>query len=663
MMPTSQDEVQSSPNGETISNVTIHGKTISNVIIQISSAEDALDDVHTRYIVNMPDEDFEDANRIFFQLEQAWWFYDDFYCDNDASLPRYPSLKPFAKKMFSWSPLLQSRQSEFNALWSAFMKYKNTISTYGTILLNKECTHIVLCQTFGGKSWTVPSGKVNPGETGVLAGARETYEETGFDPNCHLGLTKKMKHEAGLSVATTGPDGLPTTTVTDEMRKQMAEEQFHSLGWYPLQEEDALTYVEAPSGKRRTCYVCHGVPMDFPFAPVCRKEIGLIQWHPISDIPKKSFAVVPFIKQLRRWIKRQTKSSKRSRTPNHTPQKERNQKNTSEFAGADSKPRSNSEGCSIGSGTKNKPDPNSSVKKKKKKKTANDVDTGSYSRGGSRSGSTGRNRGSGTVKETDDIVKAGLASPGDLDRWSEEDMFAVNEKLIGRQIKYDGNPHKFVSDNEDGMACHRFHVVGGTFMNSDAPVGGFSLAPPPAQSRLQPLFQSQERQHENHEDDILLQPFFTDAGMTPWGERVPEVPTSTSTSTPIARVEATKTLDAAFNKNEHRNNSAEPLMDLLTRHGSSALVADETDGDGTQCDLFLTDKEITNRSQAVKAAVYNIKEESPPRVYADLEFMKSWVERMRPEPPPPSESKNVPPLFKFDMGPILEALHSFDKRG
>ena len=37
-----------------------------------------------------------------------------------------------------------------------------------------------------------PAGKVNQNEDGCDAGARETYEETGFDPNCNLGKTRDI---------------------------------------------------------------------------------------------------------------------------------------------------------------------------------------------------------------------------------------------------------------------------------------------------------------------------------------------------------------------------------------------------------------------------------------------------------------------------------------
>ena len=159
--------------------------------------EEALDDVHTRFILNLPPEELASTNRIFFQLEQAWWFYDDFHCDNsELPLPRFKGVRPFALKMFELSPLLQPMRKDFEKLWGNFSAYKRTISTYGTILLNASCTKVVLCQVWNGKTWTFPAGKVNQHEAGVEAGARETYEETGFDPDCNLGLTKQMKEEA-----------------------------------------------------------------------------------------------------------------------------------------------------------------------------------------------------------------------------------------------------------------------------------------------------------------------------------------------------------------------------------------------------------------------------------------------------------------------------------
>jgi hypothetical protein len=37
---------------------------------------DALDDVQTRFLLNLPENELSSADRIFFQLEQAHWYYE-----------------------------------------------------------------------------------------------------------------------------------------------------------------------------------------------------------------------------------------------------------------------------------------------------------------------------------------------------------------------------------------------------------------------------------------------------------------------------------------------------------------------------------------------------------------------------------------------------------
>jgi mRNA-decapping enzyme subunit 2 len=167
---------------------------------------DAIEDVHTRFILNLPQEELATSNRLFFQIEQAWWFYEDLICDeleDDAmnqqsnnisplqqqqysQLPRFKKMYTFARKMFEISSLLSPFLSDFDQMWQEFSKYKRKISTYGTILLNTDCTKVVLCQEYHGKAWTFPAGKVNQNERGRDAAARETYEETGFDPTCNI---------------------------------------------------------------------------------------------------------------------------------------------------------------------------------------------------------------------------------------------------------------------------------------------------------------------------------------------------------------------------------------------------------------------------------------------------------------------------------------------
>lgn len=516
--------------------------------------EEALDDVHTRFLLNLPPDELASTNRIFFQLEQAWWFYDDFHCDHsDLPLPRFKGVKPFALVMFRLSPLLKPMMDQFDTLWEEFSKYKRTISTYGTILMNASCTKLVLCQVWKGKTWTFPAGKVNQNESGVDTGARETYEETGFDPNCNFGLTKEMK---------------------DSNQK---------LSWKPLDLEDGLVYID--DGKRRTCYVCRGVPEDFPFAPVARKEVSAVEWHDLDDLPKKTFAVLPFMSQLRRWISQNGKSNNKSKKSQSTPRRR----------------------------------PVSTTPNKRRAESARKPRSRTNSRG--------------KVRADDPLTETGLAVAGEEDGWDEDAMFKANEKILGRKITYDGNPHHFAENGFDGFDPHAFHVVGGSFMNS----GGITkLAPAPEKSRLQPLFRK-----ENTEDG--LQPFFSEGGETPWGEVVSDVlsgdetaPTATKTKQKKAQVTGAEMAP---------NEAGRALLKILQKGGQPE------DAD----DVFLTDAEITARSQKDKLEVTNdlvqMKQERQARDKKTADSLLQWVKDL-PKVPATSRFGD----FRFDVDAIMNAM-------
>ena len=214
----------------------VQAQQVEEQKIQKQAYEDALDEVHTRFILNLPAEELQSSDRIMFQLEQAWWFYEDMICDRappELKMPRFSNLKPFCKILFDMSPLLSSLGSDFATMWSEFSAYKRKISTYGTILLNdsiKGSIKIVLCQTWNGSTWTLPAGKINQGESGNDAAARETFEETGFDPNCRFGMTKQWKEDEDGEQAQAGGGS------------QANAKNNSKITWsHPLKDEDALT--------------------------------------------------------------------------------------------------------------------------------------------------------------------------------------------------------------------------------------------------------------------------------------------------------------------------------------------------------------------------------------------------------------------------------------
>jgi len=672
----------------------------------------ALEDVHTRFILNLPMEELSSSDRLFFQIEQAWWFYEDFICDemdeedddddekeekfsyanivtkneNIIHYPRFPNLKPFAKKIFEISPLLSplltsnnnnNNNSSFESLWKEFTKYKRKISTYGTILLNKKCTKILLCQDYKSKSWTVPAGKVNQNEKGIDAAIRETYEETGFDIDMNFGLTKRDYYKEEDN------DGNQNNENDENNDNKM------KCTWSELSEEHSLVYIENDgSGKRRTCFICHGIPEKFDFAPVVRKEVADVQWHDIDDLPKKTFAVLPFMKGLRKWIRiNRKKNNKRSNS--NVKGKQRDESKRKGVKGNNKQSRNQ------------RPD-------SKGRSASSDY---SYMN-----------------SEDDDLVQSGLGKIGDMNRWSEDDMFRTNEELIGRKIDYDGNPQQFATKGFDGgIDPHAFHIVGGGFMNS----GVQDLADAPDKSQLQPLF----RKHDDNEydfdggdeaDDGDLKPFFNDDGATPWGEKVliydntnkgkkkrdkkhKQEPPKVVPSSPFPKFKSERAISEAVMKSaadfeEHlfsdRNNASNNESESLTERKKSglAILAMLRGGEDTNeyqsdneriipasrvtstktqteneheeevVDVFMTDKEITAKSQKEK------KEVAPKieRQYIDggsksnddvdlnqetkdksehFAYLKKWVSTL-----PQSKPSQHFGDFRFDVDAIMAAV-------
>jgi mRNA-decapping enzyme subunit 2 len=414
--------------------------------------------------------------------------------------------------------------------------------------MNADCSKFVLCRVWNGKSFTFPAGKINQGEDGMTAAARETYEETGFDPSCSFGLSATWKQ--------TAPE---------------------KISWKPMREKDALVYTE-DSGKRRTSYVVAGVPEDFPFEPVARKEVSLVTWYGLDDIPKPSFGVLPFVGPLRRWIKKHKKMTNRS--------------------GSKGRDRSNRR---------------STPKKGSRSNTP-------------RKSSRGR-----VVQSGDELVTAGLASAGDTSGWSEEAMFQANEKLLGHKVEYDGNPHVFAEQGFAGKDPHAFRVVGGTFLNS----GIQSLAPPPDRSMLQPLFRSSEG-GDGHapQDGDGLTPFFSNDGETPWGEVVQEACGGDESQTQTG---LKKTRKGKGKKQKRNDKSGEATIQIM-KH-SSGLD-----------DIFLTDAQITAKSQAAKAVETNRQKMLQQQLEEDTEYIRQWVANL----PVPRRTKHFGE-FKLDVDRIMAA--------
>lgn len=341
--------------------------------------EQALDDVEARFLYNLPKSELEHTERLFFQIEQAYWFYEDFKADVYSHLPHFSTLKAFATKLFSYSALLSKAGDKFQELFSDFRNYKSKIPVFGCIMLNPPMTKVVLVCDYNGKSWTFPRGKVNENETEFTCAVREVYEETGFDVTPHC------------------------------------------------KEEDNLqAFID---GKQIKLFVACNVPESTVFTTQTRKEISEVAFHSLDALPK-TYAVNPFLEKLRRWItKRKQQNAKMLKSPalkgnlavGKSPAR------TAANAAQPAQQTKSRKGSAAGNGAQGSP-PVTSIN-----------GHGGNSQAVQPSPSTAKRLKNVFDARNGDTFEEGSGAT----RWGVDDMFAANARITGKNYVYDGNPHQF----------------------------------------------------------------------------------------------------------------------------------------------------------------------------------------------------------------------------
>ena len=218
-----------------------------------------LDDLSTRFLNNLPEQEYSDLVRVFFQVEQAYWFFLDFYCKQSGI--KACAIKEFSEQIFRHCPVLVNHYGSYEDILRSWREYKLTVPRYGVIILDPTMEKCLLVRGMGPhSSWTFPKGKINEGESEVDCAIRETEEEIGYDtadvvdPNCYL--------------------------------EHKMNDQYNKL------------------------YIVKNVPLDTVFQTRTRNEIRSIKWWPISTLPCEHgnnhfLFVYPFVNKLRHWIERE----------------------------------------------------------------------------------------------------------------------------------------------------------------------------------------------------------------------------------------------------------------------------------------------------------------------------------------------------------------------
>ncbi|CAN8015026.1 hypothetical protein HPB47_007526 [Ixodes persulcatus] len=230
--------------------------------------EGILDDLASRFIINIPEEERRDPIRLCFQIELAFWFYLDFHCPEDPAL-RPCTMREFTQMVFQHVPSLRDHLPNTDSIIERWKEYKMAVPTYGAIVLDESLEYVLLVQAYWARaSWGFPKGKVNEGEEPQACAVREVLEETGFDIS-------------------------PFLNPTEYIERQVFDTQVR-------------------------LYLVVGVPRDTSFSPRTRKEIKSVDWFAIADLPSHKrdqapratlglnanafFMVMPFVKPLRKWI-------------------------------------------------------------------------------------------------------------------------------------------------------------------------------------------------------------------------------------------------------------------------------------------------------------------------------------------------------------------------
>ncbi|SPO22744.1 related to decapping enzyme [Ustilago trichophora] len=238
---------------------------------------ETLEDLSSRFIVNLPSDELSSIERICFQVEQAHWFYEDFLRPLNSSLPSL-GLRRFSSYLLHTAsmivPLIQryitggSGQQDLEAAFDEFLKYKTRVPVCGAILLAEDWNKCLLVKGWkSSAAWGFPKGKINQNEPERDCAIREVLEETGYD--CSSLLPEDSKDYLDLT-----------------MREQ-----------------------------RIRLYIVPGVKESTKFETLTRKEISKIAWFKLSDLPtwKKSkdppagmggkfYLISPFIGRLKQWI-------------------------------------------------------------------------------------------------------------------------------------------------------------------------------------------------------------------------------------------------------------------------------------------------------------------------------------------------------------------------
>jgi len=232
---------------------------------------EALEKCSLRFIDFLPSEILYDPPRLCFEIQEAYWYYNDHLLANDKrDLPPLKQIGFFSLMLRASSTLRglyapEKMQKQLTGPWD---KYCQCIQWLGAAIVDRDYKKCLMIQPWVGNKWKFPGGKIEKGETHVEGAIREILEETGID--------------------------ISSTICKDDHAEKGTWDQ------YPA----------------KLFFVAQGL-QDGDCLPKANKEVGKIAWVPLSRLPgwttdeagttksskKLQFSeVAGFVPGLQRWV-------------------------------------------------------------------------------------------------------------------------------------------------------------------------------------------------------------------------------------------------------------------------------------------------------------------------------------------------------------------------
>eukprot|EP00002_Diphylleia_rotans_P029811 TRINITY_DN6085_c0_g2_i3.p1 TRINITY_DN6085_c0_g2~~TRINITY_DN6085_c0_g2_i3.p1 ORF type:complete len:229 (+),score=48.85 TRINITY_DN6085_c0_g2_i3:30-716(+) len=191
------------------------------------------DDLCCRFVANLPLEELHNSDRLLVHVEQSHWYYTDFLCPKNPSLPEL-EFKEFSEKILSRVPIFKDILTSLSESINHFDNYKSRIPVFGAIILNSSLDKILMVQNYLHRwMWGFPKGKIDQGESEVECACREVYEETNLEIKSYvneeqfISFSDRKKKKTKLFIVTDVPDSIVTMPRT---QKEVLE-----VRWFPIE--------------------------------------------------------------------------------------------------------------------------------------------------------------------------------------------------------------------------------------------------------------------------------------------------------------------------------------------------------------------------------------------------------------------------------------------